>query len=78
MTVFACLFGLALLGGLGAAALGWWRSLPKSIPSPATPFQAKAIADMKQAVKEPARTMDAGETAIIKGGDDLQAERLGA
>ena len=78
MTVFAVLFGLALLGGLGAAALGWWRSLPKSIPSPATPFQAKAIADMKQAVKEPARTMDAGETAIIKVGDDLQAGRLDA
>ena len=76
MTVFAVLFGLALLGGLGAAALGWWRSLPKSIPSPATPFQAKAVSDMKQAVKEPERFMSAGEKAIIDEGMKLQIDRL--
>ena len=76
MTVFAVLFGLALLGGLAAAFIGWWRDLPKSIPSPATPFQAKAVADMKQAVKEPSRPMDASETEIIMAGNDMQADRL--
>ena len=44
--------------------------------SPATPFQAKAVSDMKQAVKEPARPMDASETEIIMAGNDMQADRL--
>ena len=54
----------------------WFQGLPKSIPSPATPFQAKAIADMKQAVKEPERLMSADEKAIIDEGMKLQIDRL--
>ena len=44
--------------------------------NPATPFQAKAVADMKQAVKAPSRPMDASETEIIMHGNDMQADRL--
>ena len=44
--------------------------------NPATPFQAEAVADMKQAVKAPSRPMDASETEIIMAGNDMQADRL--
>ncbi len=77
MTIFAVFFGLALIGGLGAALWGWFRDLPRSIPGPATPFQAQAIAEMKDAVKAQQTPLSEPEKAAIALGDDFQAGRLG-
>lgn len=78
MIVFAVVFGFILLSGFVTAAWSWWHELPSVIPPPASPLEAKAIADMRQAVKKPPRPLDSLEQGIIRAGDDLQGERLGS